>query len=93
LWHTKDWISGFVYSVTACSVSALAVAFFRLLHLLSYAHFDILKLTQSSLDEIHLSRLLWKTENHWHLAVQYPRSSLCCLSILVSGSWNLCYVL
>jgi len=31
----------------------LAVAFFRLLDLLSYAHFDILKLTQTSLDEIH----------------------------------------
>ena len=54
----KDWISSFVLSVTARSASASAVAFFRLLDLLSYAHFDILKLTQSSLDEIPLSRLL-----------------------------------
>jgi len=49
----------------------MAVAFFRLLDLLSYAHFDILKLTQFSLDEIYLSRLLWKTENNWHFAVRY----------------------
>jgi len=44
--------------VRARSASALLVAFFRLLDLFSYAHFDILKLTQSSPDKIHLSRLL-----------------------------------
>jgi len=44
----KHWISGFVFSIKARSASALAVAFFRLLDLHSYAHFDILKLIQPS---------------------------------------------
>jgi len=65
-WHT--WFRIFI---AACSASALAVAFFRLLDLHSYAHFDILKIQpEPSLDEIP-SWLLWKTENS-----QYTWSSL-----------------
>jgi len=44
-----NWVIGFVFSITARSASALAVAFFRLLDPLSYVRFDILKLTQVSL--------------------------------------------
>jgi len=40
----KNWVIGFVFSITARTASALAVVFFRLLELLSYVRFDLLKL-------------------------------------------------
>ena len=45
----KNWVIGFVFSVTARSASALAVAFFRLLETLSQVRFDILKVQVSLL--------------------------------------------
>jgi len=42
----KNWVIGFLFSITARSSSALAVVFFRLLEPLSYVRFDILKLMQ-----------------------------------------------
>jgi len=45
----KNWVIGFVFSITARSAPALAVAFFRLLEPLSQVRFDILKLMQVSL--------------------------------------------
>jgi len=45
----KSWVVGFVFSITACSASALAVAFFHLIEPLSYVRIDILKLLQVSL--------------------------------------------
>ena len=45
----KNWVADFVFSITARSASALAVAFFRLLEPLSQVRFDILKLMQVSL--------------------------------------------
>ena len=38
----KNWVNGFVFSITARCASALAVAFFGLLEPLSQARFDIL---------------------------------------------------
>jgi len=52
-WHTKNWVIGFVFSITTRSASVSAVALFRLLEPLSYARFDILKLMQVSLLLIH----------------------------------------
>jgi len=49
----KNWVISFVFSVTARSASALAVAFFRLLEPFSYGRFDILTLMQASLLQIH----------------------------------------
>ena len=45
----KNWVIGFVFPITACTASASAVVFFRLLESLSYVHFDLLKLMQVSL--------------------------------------------
>jgi len=44
----KNWVIGFVFSITARSASALAVAFFGLLEPLSYVCFDIFKLMRVS---------------------------------------------
>jgi len=67
-WHPKTAYKTLVFTITAHNASALAVAFFRWLDALSYAHFEILKLIEPSLYEIPLSWLLWKTENNLHLA-------------------------
>jgi len=40
---------GFVFSLTVCTASALAVVFFRLLEPLTYVRFDLMKLMQVSL--------------------------------------------
>jgi len=52
----KNWVIGFVFSITARSASALAVAFYRLLEPLSQVRFVILKLMQLSLPSIHRYR-------------------------------------
>ena len=49
----KNWVIGFVFSITTRSASVSAVALFRLLEPLSYARFDILKLMQVILLLIH----------------------------------------
>ena len=52
----RNWVIGFVFSITACSASVLAVAFFRLLEPLSYVCFDL---------DPPLSWLLWKKSYTW----------------------------
>jgi len=45
----KNWFIRFLFSITACTASASAVVFFRLLESLSYVRFDLQKLMQVSL--------------------------------------------